>query len=163
MDRLIEGFGLDKLSRAPARFDEGELRALNAKLLHGMAYEEVAESLRALGIDEGPQFWEAIRGNVASIGEARQWHEIVRGNVSIDLNAEDKQLLSEAKTLLPPEPWDRSSWTAWTNALKERTGRTGKALFGPLRRALTGRDHGPELAVLMPLIGKTEVERRLTT
>lgn len=163
MDRLIEGFGLDKLSRAPARFDEGELRALNAKLLHGMAYEEVAESLRALGIDEGPQFWEAIRGNVASIGEARQWHEIVRGNVSIDLNEEDKQLLSEAKTLLPPEPWDRSSWTAWTNALKERTGRTGKALFGPLRRALTGRDHGPELAVLMPLIGKTEVERRLTT
>jgi glutamyl-tRNA synthetase len=163
MDSLIEGFDLHKLSRAPARFDEGELRALNAKLLHGMTYAEVARELRALGIDEGPQFWEAIRGNVTSLGEAQQWHEIIRGRVSTDLNAEDRQLLSEAKTLLPPEPWDRSSWTAWTNALKERTGRTGKALFTPLRRALTGRDHGPELALLMPLIGKTEVERRLST
>jgi glutamyl-tRNA synthetase len=163
MESLIEGFDLDKLSRAPARFDEGELRTLNAKLLHGMEYEAVAEALRALGIDEGPQFWDAIRGNVASLGEARQWHEIIRGRISADPHPEDKQLLSEAKTLLPPEPWDRSSWTAWTKALKERTGRTGKALFGPLRRALTGRDHGPELAVLMPLIGKTEVERRLST
>jgi glutamyl-tRNA synthetase len=163
MDSLVVGFGLDKLSRAPARFDEGELRALNAKLLHGMEYGAVAEALRALGIDEGPQFWEAVRGNVASLGEARQWHEIIRGQISADFNPEDKALLSDAKTLLPPEPWDRSSWTAWTNALKERTGRTGKALFSPLRRALTGRDHGPELALLMPLIGRNEVERRLST
>jgi glutamyl-tRNA synthetase len=163
MDSIIEGFDLRKLSRAPARFDEGELRALNSKLLHGMAYEEVAGKLRALGIDEGPQFWEAIRGNVASIADARQWHEIIRGRVAPGPGAEDKQLLIEAKTLLPPEPWDRSSWSAWTNALKERTGRTGKALFRPLRLALTGLDHGPELAMLLPLIGKAEVERRLST
>jgi glutamyl-tRNA synthetase len=91
-----------------------------------MEYEAVAEALRALGIDEGPQFWEAIRGNVASLGEARQWHEIIRGRISIDLKPEDKQLLSEAKTLLPPEPWDRSSWTAWTNASKrDRAHRQG--------------------------------------
>ena len=160
---IVEGFDLHKLSRTPARFDEGELRALNAKLLHGTAYEEVAGELQALGIDEGPQFWEAIRGNVSSLAEVRQWHEIIRGRVSSDLNAEDKQLLTEAKSLLPPEPWDRSSWSAWTNALKARTGRTGKALFMPLRLALTGREHGPELALLMPLIGKSEVERRLST
>src|SRR5215213_10930144 len=100
MESLIEGFDLDKLSRAPARFDEGELRTLNAKLLHGMEYTAVAEALRALGIDEGPQFREAIRGNVASLGEARQWHEIVRGRISTESHPEDKQLLSEAKALL---------------------------------------------------------------
>jgi glutamyl-tRNA synthetase len=159
---IIEDFDLQKLSRTPARFDESELRALNAKFLHGTTYEEVAEELRALGVDEGPRFWEAIRGNVASLAEARLWHEIIRGRVSNDLNAEDRQLLSEAKSLLPPEPWDRSSWSAWTNALKARTGRTGKSLFRPLRLALTGREHGPELALLMPLIGKSEVERRLS-
>jgi glutamyl-tRNA synthetase len=162
MDSLIESFDFGKLSRAPARFDEAELRALNAKFLHGMAYEEVAGELRGLGIDEGPQFWEAIRGNITSLADARQWHDIIRGTVRPDLAADDRQLLREAKTLLPPEPWDRSSWSAWTDALKQRTGRTGKALFRPLRLALTGRDHGPELAALLPLIGRKEVERRLS-
>jgi glutamyl-tRNA synthetase len=69
--------------------------------------------------------------------------------------------LTEARALLPPEPWDRETWSRWTTALKEKTGRTGKALFMPLRRALTGRDHGPELASLLPLIGRARTERRL--
>jgi glutamyl-tRNA synthetase len=162
VETLVEAFDLQKLSRAPARFDEAELKSLNAKLLHSIPYEEVADELRALGISDGAPFWEAIRGNVTAIAEAKQWHEVIHGRVTLPARANDKELLMEAKRLLPPEPWDRTMWTSWTNALKEKTGRKGKELFRPLRLALTGLDHGPELAALLPLIGKAETERRLS-
>jgi glutamyl-tRNA synthetase len=116
-----------------------------------------------LGVDDGPQFWEAIRGNVTAIADARQWHDIIHGKIAPPNNVNDRELLEEAIKLLPPEPWDRTAWSMWTNALKEKTGRKGKELFRPLRLALTGLDHGPELAVLLPLIGKAEVERRLSS
>lgn len=163
MATLVDGFDLGKLSRAPARFDEAELKSLNAKLLHGIRYEDVADELRMLGVDDGPQFWEAIRGNVTAIADARQWHDIIHGKIAPPNNVNDRELLEEAIKLLPPEPWDRTAWSMWTNALKEKTGRKGKELFRPLRLALTGLDHGPELAVLLPLIGKAEVERRLSS
>jgi glutamyl-tRNA synthetase len=163
VETLVEAFDLQKLSRAPARFDEAELKSLNAKLLHSIPYEEVADELRALGISDGAPFWEAIRGNVTAIAEAKQWHEVIHGRVTLPARANDKELLMEAKRLLPPEPWDRTMWTSWTNALKETTGRKGKELFRPLRLALTGLDHGPELAALLPLIGKAETERRLSS
>ncbi|HEY7747898.1 MAG TPA: glutamate--tRNA ligase [Aestuariivirgaceae bacterium] len=163
MDSLIEGFDLHKLSRAPARFDEAELRALNARLLHGVPYEDVAGELRALGIDDGAKFWEAVRGNLKAIGEAKQWHDIIHGKISAATGTNEKAFFNEAIRALPPEPWDETAWVTWTNALKERTGRKGKDLFRPLRLALTGLEHGPELALLMPLIGRAEVERRLSS
>jgi glutamyl-tRNA synthetase len=162
MESLVEGFDLSKLSRAPARFDEAELTSLNAKLLHSVPYEEVAHELRALGIEDGRQFWEAIRGNVTTISDAKQWHEVVHGRIPA-ARPDDREFLSEAMRLLPPEPWDSSVWQKWSGALKERTGRKGKELFKPLRLALTGLDHGPELAALLPLIGRAEVERRLSS
>lgn len=162
MDSLVEGFELSKLSRAPARFDEAELKSLNAKLLHVVPYEEVAHELRALGIEDGRQFWEAIRGNLTTISDAKQWHEVVHGKIPAS-QQNDREFLREAVRLLPPEPWDGSVWQRWSGALKERTGRKGKELFRPLRLALTGLDHGPELAALLPLIGRAEVERRLSS
>ncbi|HEY7764938.1 MAG TPA: glutamate--tRNA ligase [Aestuariivirgaceae bacterium] len=163
MVSLVEGFDLGKLSRAPVRFDEAELRSLNARLLHGVPYEHVADELSALGIKGGREFWEAIRGNVTSIKDARQWYDIIHGKLPLDSADSDKTFLQEARALLPPEPWDRSMWNSWTSALQQRTGRKGKELFRPLRLALTGREHGPELAALLPLIGKAEVERRLSS
>jgi glutamyl-tRNA synthetase len=162
MDSLVEGFELGKLSRAPARFDEAELRSLNAKLLHSVPYEEVAHELRALGIEDGPQFWEAVRGNVTTIADAKRWHAIVHGKIPA-AQSNDREFLKEAMRLLPPEPWDSSVWQRWSGVLKEKTGRKGKELFRPLRLALTGLDHGPELAALLPLIGRAEVERRLSS
>jgi glutamyl-tRNA synthetase len=163
MASLVEGFDLAKLSRAPARFDEAELRSLNAKLLHGVPYEDVVDELSALGIEDGPEFWEAVRGNVSSLKDAKQWHDIIRGKLSPQNADGDRTFLQQARELLPPEPWDRSMWNSWTDALQQRTGRRGKDLFRPLRLALTGREHGPELAVLLPLIGRKEVERRLSS
>jgi glutamyl-tRNA synthetase len=162
IDSLVERFELGKLSRAPARFDEAELTSLNAKLLHSVPYEEVAHELRALGIEDGRPFWEAVRGNLTTIADAKQWHDVVHGRIPV-ARPNDREFLSEAMRLLPPEPWDSSVWQKWSGALKEKTGRKGKELFRPLRLALTGLEHGPELAALLPLIGRAEVERRLSS
>ncbi len=154
---LVEGFDLAKLSRAPARFDEAELNHLNAKLLHMLPWEAVKDRL-----DYGSEaFWLAVRGNLEKLSDAKAWHEIIAGKIAPVVAAEDRSFVSEAAKSLPPEPWDSTTWKTWTEALKLTTDRKGKQLFMPLRLALTGLDHGPELAALLPLIGRQKAMDRL--
>jgi glutamyl-tRNA synthetase len=154
---LIEGFDLQKLSRAPARFDEAELKHLNAKLLHMLPWDAVKDQL-GYG-SEG--FWLAIRGNIEKLADAKTWWDIITSDLKPAMTDEDHDFLHQAARLLPPEPWDGTTWKAWTDALKQATDRKGKALFMPLRLALTGLDHGPELAQLLPLIGRDKAIKRL--
>ena len=154
---LVNGFDLAKLSRAPARFDEAELNHLNAKLLHTLPWEAVKDRL-----DYGSEaFWLAVRGNLEKLRDAKAWHEIIAGKITPVVAAEDRSFVSEAAKSLPPEPWDSTTWKTWTEALKLTTARKGKQLFMPLRLALTGLDHGPELAALLPLIGRQKAMDRL--
>ena len=155
---LIDGFDLHKLSRAPARFDEGELRALNARLLHMLPYDAVKGRL-PFG-DE--TFWLAIRGNLVTLADAEVWHNVIAGTVIPVIAAEDSDFIKTAARLLPAAPWTSNTWKGWTDAVKSETGRKGKGLFMPLRLALTGLDHGPELALLLPLIGRDRTAARLT-
>lgn len=154
---LVEGFDLAKLSRAPARFDEAELNHLNAKLLHMLPWEAVKDRL-----DYGSEaFWLAVRGNLEKLSDAKAWHEIITGKITPVVAAEDRSFVREAAKSLPPEPWDSTTWKTWTEALKLTIERKGKQLFMPLRLALTGLDHGPELAALLPLIGRQKALDRL--
>jgi glutamyl-tRNA synthetase len=155
---LIEGFDFAKLSRAPARFDDAELRHLNARLLHMTPWPRVAERL-GVGSET---FWLAVRGNIEKLSDARMWHEIVTGAITPVIRTEDRGFVGEAAQLMPPPPWDASTWKTWTDAIKGATGRKGKELFMPLRLALTGLDHGPELAQLLPLIGRQKALERLS-
>ncbi len=154
---LVESFDLAHLSRAPARFDEAELRHLNAKLLHVMPWENVRARL-GFGSEA---FWKAVRGNVETLAESRIWHDVVTNRIRPELDAEARAFVSGTVAHLPPEPWDATTWKTWTDAIKAATGRKGKDLFMPLRLALTGRDHGPELAQLLPFIGREKVVDRL--
>jgi glutamyl-tRNA synthetase len=156
---LVEGFDFAKLSRAPARFDPAELRLLNARLLHMLPYSAVADRLKAMRVDGGESFWEAVRGNLAVLAEAKLWWEVVAGKLQPVI--ENAKLCREAAALLPPEPWDETTWSVWSAAVKDATGAKGKALFRPLRLALTGREHGPELRELLPLIGRERAVARL--
>ncbi|MCA0434214.1 MAG: glutamate--tRNA ligase [Proteobacteria bacterium] len=156
-DELVEGFSLSKLSRAPARFDEAELAQLNAKLLHMLPYDAVKERLP--GVTEAE--WLAVRGNIEKLSGTMAWHAIINQQVDPVIGAEDADFIAAARRLLPAEPWDASTWKLWTEAIKQDTGRKGKPLFMPLRLALTGLDHGPELAALLPLIGRTRALQRL--
>lgn len=161
MKELAERFAGETVSRAPARFDEAELAGLNARLLHGTDFAEVAGRLEALGVGGGESFWLAIRGNCERLADAAAWWRIVTGPVDSPPSSGDEQLLEAAETALPPEPWDRETFGAWTAAIKAATGAKGRALFQPLRLALTGLDHGPELAGLLPLIGRSNTLDRL--
>ncbi|ODR98485.1 glutamine--tRNA ligase [Methyloceanibacter methanicus] len=159
LDELAEAFDFAKLSRAPARFDPHELRLLNAKLLHERPYGAVAGRLEALGVGGGQAFWEAVRGNLSVLEDAKDWWTVVTG--PLEPVIEDRGFCDAAAKLLPPEPWGEESWGAWTAAVKAETGAKGKALFQPLRLALTGLAHGPELKQLLPMIGRERVLSRL--
>lgn len=159
IDELAALFDLGKISTAPGRFDPVELKALNAKLLHKRAFEDVAEKLAALGITGGAPFWEAVRGNVAVLAEAREWWQVTAGEIEPVI--ENPDMTAKAASLLPPEPWSETTWGAFTAEVAKATGLKGRALFHPLRLALTGRDSGPELKALLPLIGRTRAEARL--
>jgi len=159
LDELVRSFEFAKLSRAPARFDPAELRLLNAKLLHMLPFEAVADRLRAMGVDGGVRFWEAVRGNLSVLTDAKVWWEVTHGELAPVI--EDEALCRQAAALLPAEPWDENTWSIWSEAVKRATGAKGKALFQPLRLALTGRAHGPELKQLLPLIGRARAMARL--
>ncbi len=159
LDALVEAFDFGKLSRAPARFDPHELQLLNAKLLHALPYEAVAAQLNALGVGGGAEFWEAVRGNLAVLEDAGPWWRVVAGPLAPAI--EDEALCKAAADLLPPEPWDGETWAVWSDAVKQGTGAKGKALFRPLRLALTGEERGPELKQLLPLIGRARAVSRL--
>lgn len=159
LDELAAIFDLSKLSRSPSRFDTSELEALNAKLLHITPYTSVAERLKGMGCTGGEAFWQAVRGNLNTLADAKPWHAVI--NASITPVVEDAAFLAEAAQLLPPEPWTDATWGEWTNAVKAKTGRKGKALFHPLRLALTAAENGPELKVLLPLIGRPRALARL--
>ncbi len=161
MDELAALVDLARLSRAPAKFDEHELDGLNAKLLHQLEYADVLRRLNSLGIADGEAFWLAIRGNVARLADAVLWSGVIAGPVTRPEDL-DPDFLRTAADLLPPEPWDQETWGQWTAKVKEATGRKGKELFMPLRLALTGIDHGPELKLLLPLIGEAKARDRLT-
>jgi glutamyl-tRNA synthetase len=159
LHELVVRFAFGKLSRAPARFDVEELRALNAGLLQALPYEPVAARLRAMGVGGNEAFWLAIRSNLAVLSDAGAWWKVVTGPIKPVIA--DSALYEEAAALLPPEPWDATTWECWAADVKQATGIKGKALFQPLRLALTGREHGPELKLLLPLIGRARALARL--
>lgn len=159
LEELAAGFDLTHLGRADIRFDPADLDKVNAALLHMLPYDTVAARLDAAQCNLGVEFWNAVKPNLVRFADVRLWAHVVEGPVEPVI--EDAGIAAEAASLLPPEPWGPETWSLWTEALKAATGRKGKALFMPLRLALTGLDHGPELKNLLPLIGRERAEARL--
>jgi glutamyl-tRNA synthetase len=162
LSELAATLDLTHLSRGAARFDEAELRALSARTLHHLPFESARERLAAIGVagSRAEPFWNVVRGNLERLEECREWWAVAFGAIAPIV--EDGAFLSQAAAALPPEPWDAQTWGAWTGALKALSGRKGRALFHPLRLALTGREAGPELAALLPLIGRLRALDRLS-
>ncbi len=162
LDALAAMVDLGMVSKGPAKFDPADLDGLNARLVHALGFDQVAPRLEALGIGGGEAFWEVVRGNLVRVADAADWWRVVTGPIEAPpLASEDLAFIEAAEALVPPAPFDGGSWKLWTDELKAATGRKGKALFLPLRRALTGLDHGPELAGLLPLIGRSNTMDRL--
>lgn len=155
LEALAEGFDFGKMGRHPARYDPADLARLNAAVLHAMPYEAARPRLQALDADLGEAFWNAVRANLSLFNDAAEWAQVVRGPVTPVV--EDPAFLADAAALLP----ETLDWSAWAEAVKAKTGAKGRALFMPLRKALTGKDHGPEMGPLLALIGREKALKRL--
>jgi glutamyl-tRNA synthetase len=155
---LIESLDFGRFGRAPARFDEAELAALNTRIIHHLPFEAVRERLPQ-AMDEAA--WTAIRPNVAVIADAADWWAVVEGPIIAERASDDADFLAQARDIAATLDWSIDPWHALTTALKAASGRKGKALFMPLRLALTGREHGPDMAALLPLIGQERALKRL--
>jgi glutamyl-tRNA synthetase len=160
LEELVAEFSFAKIARAPARFDPAELKALNAKLLHEADYSDVESRLAALNAAVGEAVWLAIRGNLTELGDVKTWNQIVSGQVETVIADEDAAFLAQAADLLP-ETVGEDSWSKLTSELKAQTDRKGKSLFMPLRLALTGQAHGPDMGAILPLLGAQKAKARL--
>ena len=158
---IADRLDLSMVSHGAARFDPAELAGLNARLLHAMDYEAARPRLEPLGLAD-ERLWYVLRDNLEIFGDIVPLAALVTGPVTPLIAPEDRDFIAAARDLLPPEPWDDTTWPTWTDALKSATGRKGKALFMPLRMALTGRHDGPELRSLLPLLGRKASLDRLS-
>jgi glutamyl-tRNA synthetase len=156
---IAQRLELAMISHGPARYDPAELESLNARLLHEMPYEVAKERLPR---SVGAAAWEILRANLRKFSDIESWAKVLSGEAEGVAAAEDRAFLGEALELLPPEPWTEQTWTDWTTALKAKSGRKGRALFHPLRLALTGREDGPDFRSLLPLLGRKVCRDRLS-
>ena len=160
INTAIEKFDISKFSRGTPKFDADELTRLNAKILHELTYDDIKDRLIELNLNDiDADFWNTVRPNIEKLSDLKSWWDVAKGPVTPVI--EDADFIEQALELLPPTPWDENTWMAWANAVKEKTGCKGKQLFMPLRLALTGMQHGPELAQLLLLIGEEKARERL--
>ena len=161
MQEIIDGFDMARLGRAPARFDPEDVTRLNARILHETPYAAVAERLAEIGAPAQAEFWEAMRGNIEKFADMKNIMALINGPITPVVETDDADYIAQARALLPDAPLETESWSDWTGRLKDATGRKGRALFMPLRMALTGQSHGPEMQHLLYHIGYDEAVARL--
>ncbi|MEO1101601.1 MAG: glutamate--tRNA ligase family protein, partial [Pseudomonadota bacterium] len=162
IDQLAEAFAFDKIGRAPARFDEAELKSVNASILHSLPFDEVKERLLAIdprAADEA--FWTVVRQNCSVLPDVRGFLDVAFGDITPDIDDEDRDFVATAAASLPEGEITDETWGVWTSVLKAETGRKGRGLFMPLRKALTGMAHGPDMADMLKLIGREKAVKRL--
>ncbi|NDW53080.1 glutamate--tRNA ligase [Aliiroseovarius sp. PrR006] len=154
LDEIIEGFDLSTFGAAPTKFDVQDLFPLTARHLASLPVDAVADKLDAIGVpaDMTEAFWSVARENITTLGDLEGWWILCRDGAEPLIDDEDRDFIAEAMTLLPDAPYDADSWSNWTSAVKEATGRKGKTLFMPLRKAVTGMERGPDMSSLMPLL-----------
>jgi glutamyl-tRNA synthetase len=162
LEQLVEEFSMSKFNKAPTLYSMEDIERLNVKVLHTLSYADAKPKLEAQGVkDIDEAFWNAVQPNISNLTEVKEWWQVCNQEVAPTIEGDDQSFAVQASEFLPEGEWNEGTWSEWTNVLKEKTGRKGKELFMPLRKALTGMEHGPELKSLLPLIGRERVVARL--
>ncbi len=154
IDEIVEGFDLRDFNASPTKFDEADLGPLSARWFHAVPAADMASDLAAIGVpaDQAEDFWLAIRENIETRADIAKWWDLCQNGTAPDIAPEDLDFVRDALASLPPRPFDQTTWPSWTAEMKAKTGRKGKGLFMPLRKALTGSAHGPDMKRLLPLL-----------
>ncbi|MEM7056773.1 MAG: glutamate--tRNA ligase [Pseudomonadota bacterium] len=149
---LIDAFDIGQFGMSPTKFDADILNDHSAKTLRALPFDAVATRLDDLNVPDAETFWATIGPNLDRMDQVPGWLDLLANGTAPKIEAEDTDFVAQAMGMLPPQPWDGDTWGAWTSSVKEATGRKGRGLFQPLRRALTGMDHGPDMGSLMPML-----------
>ena len=154
MASLIDGFDINRFGSAPTKFDVQDLFPLTGRYLQTRSATDVAAEIAAIGVPDAQaaQFWAVTRENIETLHDLKPWWEMFRHGADPVIEEGDEAFVAQAIAMLPELPFDETTWSSWTSAVKEATGRKGRGLFRPLRLALTGQEHGPEMAAVMPLL-----------
>ena len=154
MDELVEGFDVTRFGSAPTKFDVEDLYPLTARYLNGLELSSVEGTIAEIGVpaDLAESFWSVTRENITTLKDLAGWWELFRDGAEPLIDDEDREFIAQAVAMLPEGPYTKETWKAWTSDVKEATGRKGKGLFMPLRKALTGQERGPEMSDVMPLL-----------
>lgn len=163
LDVLASEFEFGKIGRSPARFDDSDLKKLNADILHEMPFDEAKPRLASIDDKaiEDPLFWETVRANCDVFLDVQKFLPIVFGAIVPVIDADDREFITQAASLLPDTEFGEGAWKEWTSKLKSETDRKGRGLFMPLRKAITGMEHGPDMGAMLRLIGREKVLQRL--
>ena len=159
IDQIKSEFKLSTISTSPGRIEIDVLNALNKKQVQKYNFSEIEERLKKIDEKIDQKFWETIRGNLNVVEDIKQWTDIIFNSETI--KPSDKDYIKIAMELIPDDPWNDETWGLWTSAIKEKTGRKGKELFLPLREAFTGLNHGPEMKLLIQLLGREKIIERV--
>lgn len=154
MSELIEGFEVSSFGTAPTKFDVADLFPLTANVLQAKPLADVADQIADLGVpaDLAETFWTVTRDNITTLKDLAAWWTLFSEGADPVIDDEDAEFVAQAMAMLPQAPFDDTTWKTWTGAVKEATGRKGKGLFMPLRKALTGQSHGPDMSATMTLL-----------
>ena len=152
VQEIVDGFDVTKFGSAPTKFDLNDLWPLTARYLATLSAEDVADTLADVPADKKGAFWDAIKGNITKLDDVADWWAFFENGAAPLVADEDSEFIAQAFDLLGDPPYAADTWSSWTAAVKEATGRKGKGLFMPLRKAVTGRERGPEMADVMPLL-----------
>ena len=161
LDDLKKSFDISKFSKAPINYEFEDLQKFNAKMVHNMPFDMFQTRLNEIGITTTTEeFWKAMHGNIDTISDAKTWYDVCYGDIT-PVDSIDKEFLKISADLLQDVEWNESTWSIWTEKIKQQTNKKGKELFLPLRLSLTGYESGPEMKLLILLIGKDKVLQRL--
>jgi len=154
LDELADGFELSQFGASPTKFDAEDLWPLTREANQARPFEAVRDRIAALGVpaDQAERFWRVASQNITKLDDLAGWWDIFSKGAEPQVDPEDEAFIAEAMKLLPPPPYTDTSWGEFTATVKEATGRKGKGLFMPLRKALTGQAHGPDMSDVMPLL-----------
>ena len=159
IDELAEGFDVESFGAAPTKFDAEDLFPLTRGVVQGFSFDKVKDRIAALGVpeEEAEGFWAIAKGNITVLDDLAGWWKLFSEGAAPVVDEADRDFVVQALALLPAQPWTTATWGEWTGAVKAATGRKGKDLFMPLRKALTGQAHGPDMSELMPHLRKRPV------
>ena len=162
LDEIILGFDLTKFGASPTKFDQMDLAPLTMKYLQGLSASDIIADISALGVppEKAEDFWNIVRMNISTLKDLSAWWDLMEKGAEPKIDDQDREFVRKAVSLLPPGQFDANTWKTWTQNVTEVTGRSGKNLYMPLRQALTGMSHGPDMGHLLPFLKNIKIKNK---